>query len=308
MTKKIIVEIAEGLGNQLFMYANAYSLSRKLNYDLMIDNTSGFSKKKNQLRKHQRYMLDLFCIDQKLAPNNLRYDDLNKRFIKKIELFIDKFRIKKKFIIEKNIKIEGKKKAEDYKDIDKFKLSDLVYVQGNYENHKYFGSFKNDLVRLFKPKKKFINYQNPIISELQETNSVSIHIRRHKYSEQRHEIKDGKKIQKSSDFTKNLIIYIKKSISFFEDKIDKPFFFIWSNDFVGLENEFDTKNLKFVKNNDVINDFYLFSLAKHFIVGGSSYHWWGAWLNESPNKICIRPSNLNPSNNEKFYPENWIKI
>ena len=118
MTKKIIVEIAEGLGNQLFMYANAYSLSKKLNYDLMIDNTSGFSKKKNQLRKHQRYMLDLFCIDQKLAPNNLRYDDLNKRVKKKIELFIDKFRIKKKFIIEKNIKIEGKKKAEDYKVID----------------------------------------------------------------------------------------------------------------------------------------------------------------------------------------------
>ena len=38
MTKKIIVEISEGLGNQLFMYAHAYSLSRKLGYDLFIDN------------------------------------------------------------------------------------------------------------------------------------------------------------------------------------------------------------------------------------------------------------------------------
>ena len=30
MTKKIIVRIAEGLGNQLFMYANSLSLSKKL--------------------------------------------------------------------------------------------------------------------------------------------------------------------------------------------------------------------------------------------------------------------------------------
>ena len=44
--KKITVEIAEGLGNQLFMYSYAYALSKKLGYNLLIDNTSGFSKKK----------------------------------------------------------------------------------------------------------------------------------------------------------------------------------------------------------------------------------------------------------------------
>ena len=52
MTKRIIVEIAEGLGNQLFMYAHVFSLAKKLNYDLLIDDTSGYSKKKNRLRIH----------------------------------------------------------------------------------------------------------------------------------------------------------------------------------------------------------------------------------------------------------------
>ena len=56
------------------------------------------------------------------------------------------------------------------------------------------------------------------------------------------------------------------------------------------------------------NDFYLFKFAKHFIVGPSSYHWWGAWLNENKNKICLRPANLNPSNNKKFWPDKWINI
>ena len=53
MKKKLIIQIAEGLGNQLFMYAFAYSLSKKLNYDLYIDNKSGYSRNKNLLRNHQ---------------------------------------------------------------------------------------------------------------------------------------------------------------------------------------------------------------------------------------------------------------
>ena len=72
MAKKIVVEIAEGLGNQLFMYAFAYSLSKKINYDLMIDKTSGYSKKKNLMRKHQKYMLDNLNINQKYASNKLK--------------------------------------------------------------------------------------------------------------------------------------------------------------------------------------------------------------------------------------------
>ena len=44
--KKIIVKIAAGLGNQMFMYANAYALSKKYSLDLTVDNTSGFFQKK----------------------------------------------------------------------------------------------------------------------------------------------------------------------------------------------------------------------------------------------------------------------
>ena len=62
------------------------------------------------------------------------------------------------------------------------------------------------------------------------------------------------------------------------------------------------------KNNKSLNDFYLVNHCKHFIVGPTSFHWWGAWLNENPNKICIRPSNLNPSNNIDFWPEDWLSI
>ena len=115
-------------------------------------------------------------------------------------------------------------------------------------------------------------------------------------------------IIKSKIFTENLIEYVNKSVSFFENNIKDPVFFIWSNDFINLEKYFNKKKFIYVTGNDPINDFNLFSYAKHFIVGGSTFHWWGAYLNENPHKICVYPSNINPSGNSNFYPTYWKKI
>ena len=47
MKKKIITKISEGLGNQLFMYANAYALSKKNDFEFYVDPYSGYFKKKH---------------------------------------------------------------------------------------------------------------------------------------------------------------------------------------------------------------------------------------------------------------------
>ena len=70
------------------------------------------------------------------------------------------------------------------------------------------------------------------------------------------------------------------------------------NEFIFIEN----------KNNKSINHFNLFKYAKHFIVGPTPFHWWGSWLNVNPDKICLRPSNINPSNNKDFWPLDWHVI
>ncbi len=310
MEKKIIVEIAEGLGNQLFMYAHAYSMAKKLNYDLFIDDKSGYSSKKNTLRKHQKYMLNAFNIVQNYAPNEFIYDKLHKKIKKKLLILIDKFTNKQVFFREKSIKKNNLKIVQNYTNLSEINFSDNIYVQGNFENYKYFKQYKKELSNFFKTKKELINHKDSIVEQLSNNNSISIHIRRNRFSDQIG-LTDTKKNKEKSDFFTNQIIdYINRSINFIEKKVENPQYFIWTNDYKDFDqllNKLIIKKYHLI-NENVINDFDLFQYAKHFIVGPSSFHWWGAWLNKNSNKICIRPSNLNPSNNDNFWPKDWISI
>ena len=308
MNKKLTVEIAEGLGNQIFMYAFAYSISKKFNYDLFIDDKSGFSKKKNLLRNHQKYMLNNFNIEGSIANENMIFDTNFKRIKKKIILFLDYFSIKKRFLIEKRKKINGVKYPLSL-NIEKNKISNNLYVQGNFENYKYFNEYKSDLNKIFIPKTDVVQMTSPLISKMKNTNSISLHIRRNRFSDQLN-LRTVENIKKSEIFSENIIEYINKSVHLINSKVSNPEYFIWTNDHNNIENlinKIDIKNYSLVKN-DPINDFNLFRYCKHFIVGPSSFHWWGAWLNDNPNKICTRPSNINPSNNENFWPIDWLSI
>jgi len=102
----------------------------------------------------------------------------------------------------------------------------------------------------------------------------------------------------------------KDAINYFKSKIKNPKFLIWSNDFSNLDKYFDN-NFMFVQNSNKkkdLVDLYLLTKCKYFIVAPSTFSWWGAWLSKRKGKICVRPKNLNVSNNKDFWPENWNPI
>ena len=303
MTDKLIVRIAEGLGNQLFMYAHAYALSKKINYKLYIDNESAYFKKKDI----KKYELDYFNISAENIGDNEKFNNYFLNFKRNLKKKIDLFLTHKNFIIEK--KNNSKQTKFYYYDLNR--LSKKVYVEGHFESEKYFEKYKADLKNEFNflDPSKFQNnrYYNEILSN---NKIVSICVRQNRYSERVGNYNNKLSVIKSDKFTHDTIQYIYRAISFCEEKIDNPIFYIWSNDFKNLKEYFNDDKFIFVENNynKSITDFYLLNKCKNFIVGPTSFHWWPAWLNYEKENIIIRPKNINPSNNLDFWPKSWISV
>ena len=304
MKNKIIVRISEGLGNQMFMYANAYSLAVKKKCTLLIDDESGFYKKKNRNRG-RKYNLDFFLIKADIVSNKFKFNSPAKDILRKLLKLINFFVKKKIFILEKYFK----NKKTKFINLNNTSLNNICYVEGHYESEKYFLNYSNKIREQFTINNNLVNKNNFYISKLKNVNSVSIHFRRDKFTEEINEQKKNHKIFRNIEFEKLTLNYINDGVMYFKKNVPNPVFFLWSNNFNGLENHF-SKDIIFIKNQNLIEDFYLFSFCKHFIVGPSTFHWWGAWLNGNSKKICLRPKDklLNPSNNSDFWPDRWISI
>jgi hypothetical protein len=306
MNNIIVARISNGLGNQLFQYAAAYALAKKLKRKLLIDNESAYFKKKDSLRNYELHNFNLSTqiVDQKYKFNNYLLDT-KRKFLKKIDFLLTK----KKFIIES----KNQNKKTSYYNIKICNPHDILFMEGYYESFRYFEETELNIQNEFNFKNEELYSSNKYLEIINNNSVVAITIRQNRYSELKmkpNDIVEGK--IKSDNFMQNTINYINRAVNFFDKKINNPKYLIWSNDFCNLRQHFNDSKFYFVlnENNKTLNDFYLLTKCKYFIVGPTSFGWWGAWLSKFKDKIILRPADniLNPSNNFDFWPEKWISI
>tara|TARA_B100000989_G_scaffold113198_1_gene83126 strand:- start:196 stop:1104 length:909 start_codon:yes stop_codon:yes gene_type:complete len=299
----LIVRIAEGLGNQLFMYANAFALSKKINYNLLIDNESAYFKKKNI----EKYQLHNFNISSNICQDRFKFNSYIKDFKRKFLILSNSFRKEKIFLLEK----KNNFKKTRYFDFTKNSFSRVLFIEGHYETEKYFRDYKDQLRLEFSLKNSNFYKKNRYFELIKKNpNIVSICIRQNRFSERINNKFNKNNIIASENFTKKTIDYIFRAVTYIDNKFDNMKYLVWSNEFKDLRNYFPEKKFMFVDNqeNKSLNDFYLLLNCKNFIVGPTSFHWWPAWLNSSSNSLILRPKDLNASNNQDFWPNNWISI
>lgn len=272
MKKKNVI-IRGGLGNQMFEYALACAL-RKRGYRVAID-ISFFSL----FKMHNGYELNnVFGIDEECIYKQ----GLHLLWLR----FLNKF--KPAFLVSK-----------DTLAFDPSILSDpKKYLFGWWFDEKYFKSIEPIIRDIFVFKNIDI-LNNAMGKEMSNCDSVSIHVRRGDYAAY------GMRILE--------VDYYMKAIQEILNKVKNPIFYLFSDDFEEAEKLLQSFNVSFVSvrnntGNDSYKDIFLMSHCKHNIIANSSFSWWGAWLNNNPNKLVIAPKEWD--NKPYFKPQidSWILI
>lgn len=283
----IIVRIIGGLGNQMFQYAAGYAFAKKNKTSLLLD-TNAF---KNQ-KIHNGFELNsVFNVEAEIATDKKIKDLIGWR---NLEFIKDRINRLPNFLIGKNF-------FSEKLNLNYSLIKDDTYLYGYWQSEIFFLDYKNHILQQFQFKKSFSLKNKNLAQLINETqNSVSIHIRRGDYL-------------KSKAHNVMGIEYFKHAIAEIERKIDKPTFFVFSDDLNWTKKNLPLKKKIFIVENNIgsesYNDMMLMSMCDHHIISNSSFSWWGAWLNVKKNKIVISPKSwFVKKENLDCVPKEWIKL
>ncbi len=288
----IKIKINWWLWNQMFQYAYIKALSLRNNIKFKLD----ISWFKNYFRPFELDILNIernYCYKKEIPfyENIYSKNKYINFFINKLKILIKK--LNPEHFIENQFNFN-----KDFININNW------YIEWYFYTEKYFKKYKNQIKQDFKFLKKISNNNIHILNKIKKTNSVGIHVRRWDYIE-------NKKTNKIHWVCN--INYYKESINYIEKKINKPRFFIFSDDIEWCKNNLWINWIYIIWNTweKSWEDMKLMSKCKHNIIANSSFSWWWARLNNNKNKIVIAPkkwlNNKNINTNDVI-PNNWIKI
>lgn len=248
------VIITGGLGNQMFQYAFALAL-RHRGFDVKLDISLY-----NMVKMHNGCELfTIFDIDEK---------PINK---KGLHVFFLRFLLK--FQPASLIRMDTV--CYDLENL----LTEKHFFSGVWLSENYFKNIEDQIRKEFQFKN--IDPRNiAIAQEMQNCNSVSVHIRRGDY------VAWGISLLGYE--------YYAQAIKTFKDKVDNLKFYFFSDD-VDVAKEiaghFDIEYniINHNKGENSYQDMFLMSQCKHNIIANSSFSWWGAWLNKNIKKIVVAP-------------------
>jgi hypothetical protein len=273
----VIIEITgdAGLGNQMFYYAAGYSLAKRLNVEPLL--LKNFANNVDHTDSSKRS----FGLKSFNLPFNKIIKSWHLNWLKRIGKTV--------YVTEANF--------FDVKPGD----GDIFIVTKNvvdcFESEIFFEGFKNDLKSLLKyyPPLAENSKLNNTLSQIRNTNSVAIHIRRGDFL--------GSCIDLGDE---NRMKYYEQAITLMQKKVPHAKFFVFSDDAKYIREHFNNRqNFVIVSEpgNSSIEEFYLMANCKHMIIANSTYSWWAAYLNRNPKKIIMAPF---PKYSMKYYEINPI--
>ncbi|WP_320917516.1 alpha-1,2-fucosyltransferase [Enterocloster bolteae] len=293
----IIVGFGDGLGNQMFQYAFYKAMKKKYsNNDVKMDICYVYGPP-----VHNGFELDnIFSIQKNISGHYdaVKLADYFPKYMKRYYLPNKLQSMRRLLFGVKESYIHPDDPTEFYPEV--FELNSLksYYLRGNWINEKYFKDFKSELVKEFSFKKDLTLVNENYRKEMIRNNSVAIHLRRGDYL---------------GTILKELNLdYYKRAIDIIERSIENPLYFIFSDNKMIAEKEFEFLEHKIIvegnKDRYSYIDMQLMSCCKHNIIANSTFSFWGAYLNSNVNKIVIAPDKASERWNNAFACDDWILL
>ena len=199
-----------------------------------------------------------------------------------------------------------REKKKFHFDPDILNLSDGIYLDGSWQSEKYFADIEVVIRQEFTVKTPPTGKNKELAEQIASCESVSLHIRRGDYVFNSH----TNQILGTCDLD-----YYSRCVERLTQTVKNPHFFIFSDDHKWARN-----NLKLPYPMTLVNhngadknheDLRLLSQCKHHIIANSTFSWWGAWLNQNPEKIVLAPKRWFKSddyNPKDLIPVKWTKV
>jgi len=274
----VIIKLWGGLGNQLFQYA-LYLSYREKNINCKLDKSVY-----QTTQSHNGYELErIFNIDPQYASA------VEKLAVKPIS------KLRYKFF---NYPYDEKKWGYGYYN-NRIPHLKFGYLKGYWQTEKYFKQVENKIREAFQFPALTDEANKAILKKIKETNAVSLHIRRGDY------------LLNDRDWSID-IAYYKNAVVYINQKVQDPFFYIFSDDIEWARENIKEPNIEFIdwnKKENSYRDMQLMSNCLHNIIANSSFSWWGAWLNPNQTKIVIAPDNwAGMEGTRNVVPKEWIQL
>lgn len=288
MTK--VIRLTGGLGNQLFQYAFSKQLQDEVFFDL-----SGY-----ETDDKRRYELGHFCCRVKAASPEL-LEGFEDRYVRRrIPKLLRQALGLSKYVVHTS---RVREKSSLVYDPELARREGDCYYLGFFQSEKYFCAYRQELLRDFSLRDELDEANLKILRQIRSCNSVSLHVRRGDY------------VALADIYGLCDVQYYRRAAAYVAGAVKDPVFFVFSDDIPwAKENLKLDYPLVFVDVNDDSRahfDLELLKNCRHNVIANSSFSWWGAWLNENPEKIVVAPKVwLKAYAHEKSdtVPDAWVRL
>lgn len=294
----IIVKLEGGHSNQLFQYAAGRRLADKLGSPLYMDKHWFSTVAKVDTPRF--YELGDYKIAQKFIDRkNFALVEDKPEDLKAKIYNLTKGRTKPRV---RHFRQKGNSFNREV-----LSLPDNTYIDGWWQDERYFKDIRPSLLREVELKTAPRGKNASWLKQIKNSQSVSLHIRRGDYVTNKLTNKFHGVVP--NDYYPAALKLLAKNTGQKELEL-----FVFSNDIDWCKQnlKFDYPTTFIDGDNSGAEDMRLMKHCRHNILANSSFSWWGAWLNQNPDKVVIAPKvwfQDNVANAETdIVPKEWIRL